>query len=385
MTCPVDEPRATANAGSRGSQENDRWIDWFASIVGPVVVSALIGCIWLASALHARAPKLEIVTSATHDSTAWQVAGRVFMGADGQPVRARVWAVAADSAGNRFSPPDSATNAAGEFRIAPIPIFLTGDSARQISDISVFAAAQTPGDSARLLRERNVLRLTRFGRVFQLEASPFTFLSIGLAFFLTILIGIVQIDPAALRTKRAKYCTLIVLCFLFTFSMVGLIAVGLHTVNANAIRGDVMSLGFANIYRGSYVKDQPSEWLFSLTTPPTGGDEPTSGFGAPLWLLLVAVLGSASFTIALLVKHVKEPVDFQDEKMFRTRIEELVRHQFYILFAPLGGVVVYQLIVGAGAGSVQATVAVAMLAAGVAVNLLLDMALKAVQGALKSQ
>jgi hypothetical protein len=95
--------------------------------------------------------------------------------------------------------------------------------------------------------------------------------------------------------------------------------------------------------------------------------------------LLVAVLGSAIFTIAVLVKHVKDPIDFGNDTMFRERIEELVRHQFYMLFAPLGAVLVYQMMVAAGAASVQATVAITVFAAGAAVNLLLDKAVRLVQ------
>src|SRR5690606_12158615 len=137
--------------------------------------------------------------------------------------------------------------------------------------------------------------------------------------------------------------------------------------------GDVISLGFANIFRGTYVKDQPPEWLFSLTSPWVNVESGVaSGFGAPLWLLLLAVLGSGVFTVALLVKHVKDPIDFRDDTPFRARVEEIVRHQFYVLFSPLGAVLVYQLMVAAGAGAVQATVAITIFAAGIAVNMLLD-------------
>lgn len=385
MSSSVDEPSISPSPESAPGKRSDYWFDKASAAAGPLIVITLVAGSWLAGILGIGAAKLEIVTSATRDTSGWRVAGRVIMRADGGPVlNARVWAVAVDSVGNRFSPADSKTDPEGQFELRSIPIFLTADTSRQATDVTVFVSASAPRDSNKLLRGSEVLRLTRFGRVQWIEPSPLALLSIGLTFVLTILIGLVQLGPTAVRMKRAKYYSLVVLSFLFTFTMVGLIAAGLRSVNASSSPGDVMSLGFANIYRGTYVKDQLPEWLFSLTSPQiTQGGQATTGFGAPLWLLLIAVLGSAVFTIALLVKHVKDPVVFDDDVAFRGRVEELVRHQFYILFSPLGAVIVYQLLVAAGAASVQATVAMAIFAAGVAVNVLLDKALKAVQEVLK--
>jgi hypothetical protein len=66
------------------------------------------------------------------------------------------------------------------------------------------------------------------------------------------------------------------------------------------------------------------------------------------------------------VKQVTDPINFQDDKNYCERNGELLRHQFYILFAPLGAVVVYQFLVAAGAASAQITVALAMMGAGAA-------------------
>jgi hypothetical protein len=70
-----------------------------------------------------------------------------------------------------------------------------------------------------------------------------------------------------------------------------------------------------------------------------------------------------------------KPVDLLNDADFRPRLQEVVLHQFYILFAPVGAVFVYQFLVIAGAASVETTVALAMLAAGVVLNTVLDRAL----------
>jgi hypothetical protein len=57
-------------------------------------------------------------------------------------------------------------------------------------------------------------------------------------------------------------------------------------------------------------------------------------------------------------------------------VESIVRHQFYILFAPVGAAFVYQLMVAAGMTAQPVTVATVALAAGVAINFLLNMALE---------
>lgn len=57
------------------------------------------------------------------------------------------------------------------------------------------------------------------------------------------------------------------------------------------------------------MKDIQSEWIFSFTSPNSDNlsVEPTRGFGAPMWTLLLSVIGSTVFTFSLLVKQVKDP------------------------------------------------------------------------------
>jgi hypothetical protein len=378
---------AVAPSVAAAEREPETTTDRILAAAVPTVVLVLFFGSWLLSWLGVGQPRLEVVTAAVADSgnSAWYINGRVLLLSDGRPVRGRVWAIAIDSAGNRYSPPDTTTDATGRFRLGPIPALLAQDTTRRATDVTVFASATLPDDTAKHLRGEESLRLTRVGRVRWIEPSPAAMGTIGLTFFLTILIGLIQPRPTSLQAMRTKYFTLVVLSFLFTLAMIVLIAGGLRSVNASSSPGDVMSLGFANIYRGTYVKEVTPEWLFSLTAPqPWNPAQVVTGFGVPLWLLLVAVLGAGLFTIALLVKHVKEPVPYSDGVQYRARIEELVRHQFYLLFSPLGAVLVYQLLVVAGIASVQVTVAVVIFAAGAAVNVILDKAVKAVEQLLKS-
>lgn len=377
MPDPAVQPPVPDQAQPTGDMLDKLIAASFPLMVGLFVVGS-----WIFAALGVGRPRLEIVSFAAQDTIAkaWNIAGRVLRRDTGQPVRVRVWAIAVDSAGNRFSPTDTVTDAAGRFRLGPIPISFKTDSL-QATDVTVFASAVSPSDSSSLRGEEN-LRLTRFGRVRWVEPSPLALLSIGVIFFMAIIVGLIRVT--AVRARRAKYYTLVVLSFLFTLTMIALIAMGLRNVNASATQGDVMSLGFANIYRGSYVKDVPPEWLFSLTSPQLWkAGEITTGFGIPLWLLLIAVLGSGVYTIALLVKHVTDQASLDSDPEYPKRIGELVQHQFYLLFSPLGAVLVYQLMVAAGLASVQVTVALAIFAAGVAVNAVLARTIKAVQDVLK--
>jgi hypothetical protein len=108
----------------------------------------------------------------------------------------------------------------------------------------------------------------------------------------------------------------------------------------------------------------------------------SKGFGVPLWLVLVSVLGTGVYTISIIVRNIKDRVDFKDVQKVRDRIEDIVRHQFYILFSPLCAALVYQLLVTAGAANEHVTVTFAALAAGLMLNKLLDKAVETAHGVL---
>lgn len=362
-------------------------IDSFAVVLGPLVVLTLAAVSWAAGHYSARSQDLEIVASALTDSTnAWQVTGRVLRRSDGTPVPAQVWVVVVDRNGNRQTPPAALAHASGEFTFPPIAKRWGADSVAA-SNVTIHATYQptAPGDGQLLFGETAV-RLSKEGRVQWIDPSAGALVTIGVLFILMILTGLFPLQPGSYGLKRTKYFALVGLSFVFACTMIYFIGSGLKSINTSAAAGDVISLGFANVYYGTYVKDLPQEWLFSLTSPdlsPASKSGANIGFGAPLWVLLVSVLGAGLFTFSLLVSHVRDPIPVADEPTYRTKIEELVRHQFYILFAPLGAVFVYQLLVVAGAASAQITVAITILAVGTATNLLLDNAVKKIQDMLK--
>jgi len=160
---------------------------------------------------------------------------------------------------------------------------------------------------------------------------------------------------------------------------------------------------------GVYVNSGEPEWLVSLTAPPknpTSGDERApdatapdettrnetapsatpiivSGFGAPLWTLVLSIAGAALFTVALVVKEIREPPK-EDEAKIRERIRGFVEHQLFMLFAPFGGMFVYQALVLADAANKPITGGVAALGSGVTLNLLLAWASRLASEALAS-
>lgn len=69
--------------------------------------------------------------------------------------------------------------------------------------------------------------------------------------------------------------------------------------------------------------------------------------------------------------------DEKEREKFRDKLENIVRHQFYMLFSPLGAIFIYQLLIMAKAADQPVTVAIAALGAGSTINILLDKAVSA--------
>jgi hypothetical protein len=90
-------------------------------------------------------------------------------------------------------------------------------------------------------------------------------------------------------------------------------------------------------------------------------------------VVLVSVLGAGVLTVALMINEITErPTDPTD---IQKRQAKKVSHQFFIFFAPLGSLFVYQLLIAADAAGQAVTVAIASLGAGAAMNALLSRAL----------
>jgi len=312
----------------------------------------------------------------------WRLEGRVFHDGTAVP-NASILVIASDSRGNRFSPPlegsEPKTDATGSFRTVAIPDRLGSEAEEAVANVTIQARAtvQKDGNSLELRGKETRLIGPRAGTRW-VEFSGLKMLLIPTLFAISVVLALLPFQ------NSFKYYGSVCLSFLLTGFMIAYIAIGLRFINSTSTPTEVVSLGFANLQFGTYVEKQHSEWLLSLTAPPfprvvTSDGAALRGFGAPLWVLLVAVVGAGLFTISILVKQVSEPINFRDAAdcgpKLRLRIEEIVKHQFYILFAPFGAVLVYQLLVTAGAASQQVTVALAALASGVALNPILEMAL----------
>ena len=377
---PEDNGGSDGGTSSGSDGKGSAWMGVFVLFLmaTPIVGSAIYNVLGL------KDQKVVVVTSAVKSDSVWSLSGRVLY--DGEPMIARVSAVVSNSLGNRFAPASVTTDSAGYFALAPVRDRLSSDSARgAASEVLVMARGRSPHDTV-TVRGEETLRLSNQSRTRWVRLPPSILGTVVAIFIVSVIVGIWQAHTDI--GKKVQYYGTIALAFLLTVALIVFISMGLRGVNLTGGEGDVIALGFANIYKGTYVKDIPPEWLFSLTAPWQAVPGPTQlarGFGAPLWALLLAVVGSGLYTIRLIVQQVHSPVDINDLTKFRARLQEVVQHQFYIFFAPVGAVFVYQLLVISGAASVETTVAIAMLAAGAVLNALLDRALVAAQRAVEER
>jgi hypothetical protein len=86
-------------------------------------------------------------------------------------------------------------------------------------------------------------------------------------------------------------------------------------------------------------------------------------------------MGAGILTVSLIVGEIGNPPG-DDPAEIRRRVQKVVRHQFFILFAPVGAIFVYQLLVVAQAAGNDVTVAIAALGSGIALNSLLNAAIR---------
>lgn len=87
------------------------------------------------------------------------------------------------------------------------------------------------------------------------------------------------------------------------------------------------------------------------------------------------MLGAAVITVEVLVTEVGEPPELASQSDLRRRVGRILKHQFYILFAPLGAIFVYVGLAAAGAEQHTLTVGLAAFGAGLTLNLVLKRAL----------
>ena len=345
---------------TRKKVEEQRWVG--ISLIALVIVFVLSIRTGLTSE-----KQLDIVAYLdpvpTNGDTTWDARGRILF--RGCPVEdATVWIIIKDASGNRASPlSDSLSNSRGEFTIKSIPRVLGGNL---VTQATIYARIDTATDTTEeeLLEGEEILSVAGVSTYRTVRLSVWALAFLPAIFFISMLIPFVR-----QKSEQAEYQFAIFLAFLFTTMMIVSISLGLSYVNSPGKDGQILSLGFATLFQGTYVEGVGPEWLFSLTAPPKQPGELATGFGAPLWVLLMAVIGAALLTVTIIVHEIS---DRAGADQYDQRIEKIVRHQFYILFSPLGAIFIYKALVIAQAAEQPLTVAIAALGAGATLNTLLQ-------------
>jgi hypothetical protein len=330
---------------------------------------------------------IDIVASVSpKDDTTWSLSGRVLQ--NGNPVSgATIWAILKDAQGNRDSPPTTIADSEGRFIIEPVPTTIAGHDVREITvhgrespSTSWFAWLHWP-------KTGEVVLLIGQGSFRRVDFSMWWLVAPAAVFLISLVMAF------GMKPTYAYWGAIIAAILLTILTLVE-ISSGLRYVNTTGEKNEILSLGYASIFRGRYVKDIEPEWLFSLTAPResahaigsgSAGDSwleddnapLVKGFGAPLWVLLLAVAGVGLRTIMIIVKYISDQPEFSNPAEVRSRIEVLVRHQLFMLFAPLGAVFIYQFLVIAESATQPAAVALVSLGAGLTLTTLLGRALVA--------
>lgn len=463
----VDDTPKPATSPGAGAPNKLTWLEAFL----PSIVAAAVLLISAIAALYTpvttkQVKELTVISSLvpSGENGQWQVQGRVLQ--DGNATQdASVWALVQYENGQHSSPPSTKTDEHGGFLIASVPHVL-GDCAlsdsttterkapsdephhgttsslpvsttapshpnpgdqpgckNAIDEATIYARWKEPNPpwyrSEKVFNgEDKVKRLSK-------EVEPVEVVGLSplkLAPLPAIFLVSAMLPFFGLQTRR-KYQVGIVLAFFFTGLMIAYLSLGLRyvTTEGKAKGLDVLELGFASIYKGSYVKDVPAEWVFSFTskppkspdltaggTPPANGTTPATvagvagapgvtpaqpapqaaapvpgaqttapidgGFGAPLWVLLISVIGAGVLTVALLVAEIsKIPAPNQPDQI-SGHLQGVIEHQLFILFAPVSSIFVYQVMVAGKSASSSFTVALAALGAGPSLSALLTKA-----------
>ena len=402
----------------------------------PAAVAALLLVISGAAGIIApvtSANQLTVIGSLISAGDHWEIRGRVLR--DGEAVdKALVWGIVEYANGQHDSPPATQTDEKGGFSVSPVRSTV-GTEKDTIVAATISARKEIPAaawyKSAMTLRGEDLVRAP--GTVSQeiVELSPYKLLPLPAIFLVSVML------PFFGQQTRGKYLLAIVLAFFFTGLMIAYLSLSLRYVNTAGKSKDILALGFASVYQGTYVKDVQPEWMFSLTASPPKPVGPTPletnsasdttsapatpqvaaksppgttaatsgasappvqaigtsvqklqtntglidrGFGAPLWVLLISVIGASVLTVGLIVREISDiPAADQPDKI-RDHLQVIVQHQFYILFAPVGAIFVYQTLVVGSAASSSFTVELAALGAGASLSGLLT---KAVTSATK--
>lgn len=302
----------------------------------------------------------------------WSVDGRViYKGIF--PEGAAVWAIAERADGQTFAPSSVLTDTTGAFRLGPIP----SEFGEREATITIRARAEIVEEEDSVVREGRSSIGWGGGTGGRIDLPVNVWLIVGL-FSFSILIAYWP-WPDNWRWQTAKQVVIVALAFVLTASLLYQWGVGLMRVDSmtsDLPDGQSLRLGIGTIFRGTYVPGSSEDWVFSLTERAV--DEESGlilGFGAPLWGILLSVVGAAVFTVWLIVRGIAEDARSLTAKLAKQRVGEIVLHEFYIVFAPVGAILVYQAAVAAGMAAEPVTVGLVLLAAGVGLNVILNYAL----------
>ncbi len=363
------------------------------------VLPLLVLCLGLVyySTDHQR---LEIVAAAEgcdQHPCQMSVKGRIHSAENAPLDGAMVWVDARTSSGDRvvrFATVDKT----GSFEITDIP-----GEVRRRNLVRLTVVATNKGDSAAVkVLDENLLSI------------PVIFALITIIFGANLFLAFHKGDPG-----QPRYVAALTFACLFTGVMVVGLALGLRHASTTGAK-DPIRLPFGSVVWGTFDKNVKSEWLLLLTSPPDSAAKPAGtapipdasaalikaadpedtkatdgsavdkqpspaitaatsepdvqkGFGAPLWVLLMSVLGCSILTVSLIVDEIGNP---PRPEQIRERIQKVVRHQYFILFSPVGAVFVYQMLLVADAAHNNLTVALAALGSGVTINSLLNVAIQ---------
>jgi len=338
--------------------------------------------------LQVNTNQLNILARLKKEGKEWVVDGKVLP--DSLPFGSlNIDVIIKNGKGESYSPDvDSVFRENGKFYTKAIPGNFMNDSLLPEAEIKILATGIMNGDFQKKLYGKKILNMGSGRKIRTLNISITPFILLPLIFIISVVLAIVEFKEINLAFK---YYSSIILAFIFTGFMIAYIVGGLRTVNRMGLEEneEVASLGVASIFYGTYVNDIEPQWLFSLTSPSEkdingGASAISKGFGAPLWVILISVIGAGLFTINIIVEGIKDRVRKMTVDKARVNIQKIILHEFYVFFSPVGAIFVYQLLVLGGAASQPVTVAIAVLAAGLALNLLLEKALELINKNLKS-
>lgn len=413
-------PQTRGEGKDKVTEEPTKYSSW-QQLLSLILVFAIFGgaIFSLIYKLTAQPEKLDIVAhfkSLNNDD--FLLKGRVLF--KGEPVdSALVWAILEDDKRNKCSPPGEFTDQYGEFEIQSDSVLLD-----KVTEVTVHARADVKSYKAGLKGEDLLLGEEKI----KLELG--TFIIFPVMFVFSFIVPFLTLNP------RSKYFICIVSAIVFAFGIIGVVGAGLYQLESMNLPPEAeLDLGFASIIYETYVQDVEPEWIFTLSSPKYDENEIIiSSFGVPLWILLLSVVGAAVLTVSIVVQEIKDRPNFyllysilksekkdkplsdlfysilkrgrktnspaeqpesnepenpnqeaaQKELMeFRGKLERIIRHQFQILFSPIGAIFVYQSLVLTDAANNLIAVGFAAFGAGAAISLILDRAIVYAQGIVK--